>query len=741
MYKLFDKYILRTPIFPVNYFFKLTQNDVVSDEQLIDEFNNPIISEAIYLASPILYKEIEKWTNSEIKDDKEKVKIKNSFLKYLSRLSSRSTPFGLFGGSTMGNIANQDLIIKESQKNKRHTRLDMNLTGLLIKHIESDILVKNQLLFYPNTSLYILGNQLRYVESNYKNNDVLVHQIVEVENSVYLNKILHYSKNGLKVNEITKIIIDSEITLEDALEFIYELIDNQILISEIEQTVSGVENIDKILNVLNKINHTDNLKNKIKLIKEKLSQLDLKIGNTIKLYIEISTILKSLGVKFNEKYIFQTDLILKTKHNRLSSDINATLYESLLLLNKISSSNENNNLKEFKKSFFERYENREMPLSLVLDEENGIGYPIKPYKSDLNPLIDDLFFKEQSTTSVKNIEWSKTHTILLRKVLDSIRDKTRFIELNDNEFNDFPVNWDNISDTFSTISQIISLNGNKKIVINAFTGSSAGNLLGRFCHGNSEINSFITEIVDFETDINSDKIVAEIIHLPEDRLGNILMRPSFRNYEIPYLSKSSKPFENQILLNDILISVRNNKIVLKSKSKNKEILPRLTTAHSYSNSSLPVYHFLCDMQFNDKRCFLNFDWGSLKDEFSFFPRVVYKAAILSTAKWKIPTEKIKEIMKISNNKTLIEKIKEWCTAENIPQYVYLVEGDNKLLINLFNMQTLNMFFSEIKNINIIILEEFLFENEFICYDDKKEGYVNEFIFSFYNNTTNKIHNN
>jgi hypothetical protein len=44
MYKLFNKYIVRTPVFSVNYFFKLTQYDVVSDEQLIHEFNNPVIS-------------------------------------------------------------------------------------------------------------------------------------------------------------------------------------------------------------------------------------------------------------------------------------------------------------------------------------------------------------------------------------------------------------------------------------------------------------------------------------------------------------------------------------------------------------------------------------------------------------------------------------------------------------------------------------------------------------------------
>ena len=317
MYKLFNKYILRTPIFSINYFFKLTQNEVISDEQLIHEFNNPVISEAIYLASPILYKEIEKWSKSKIRDEKEKKKIKNSFLKYLSRLSSRPTPFGLFAGSSIGNIIDHDLIVIESQHNKRHTRLDMNLTGLLIKYLEKDIQVKNQLLYYPNTSLYISGNQLRYVESNYKDNDVLVHQIVEVENSEYLKKIILSAKCGLKVIDIANLIIDSEIILEEALEFIYELIDNQILNSEIEQTVSGEENVDKILSILEKMNHVDDFKNKVKLIQQKLTQLDLKIGNTIDHYIEITAILKSLEIDFNEKYIFQTDLILKTRKQHL----------------------------------------------------------------------------------------------------------------------------------------------------------------------------------------------------------------------------------------------------------------------------------------------------------------------------------------------------------------------------------------------------------------------------------------
>lgn len=730
MYKNFNKYIIRTPIFPVNYFFQLTRNEIVSDKELMNQFLNPIINEAIYLASPVLHKEINKWCINEIKDEKEKLKIKNSFLKYLSRLCSRSTPFGLFAGSRLGKFDGVNPGIKRDVNNKRHTRLDMNLTGILVKHLEKDSNIKNQLLYFPNTSLYVSGTQLRYVESNY-NKGLLTHQIVEVENSEYLDKILFFAKVGMGINDIATTIVDAEISLEDAIEFVVELIDNQILISEMQQTVSGKENIDQILLILDKIKNVDNFKEDIKLIKDKLSLLDLNVGNDINHYIEISTILKTFGIVFDEKHAFQTDLILNAKSIDVNSDIEQKLYDCLILLNKISNTKEIINLNEFKNAFYGRYESREMPLSVVLDKEMGLGYPLRSNDGDVNPLLDDLYFNKQINSS-QLIEWSSIHTILQKKVVNAIKEKSSVIEFTETEFKDFSVNWDNLPDTFSTLAQIVSINGNKKIVMDTVFGSSAGNLLGRFCHGDPEINDYVSEIIDFESRINADKIVAEIIHLPEDRLGNILIRPSFREYEIPYLSKSSKNTENQILIEDMLISIRNNKIVLKSKNKNLEIIPRLTTAHNFSNSSLPVYRFLCDMQYNSKRSYLRFDWGNIDNEFSYLPRVIYKDIILSTSKWKISTEKIKNLMMILDNYELIQATKKWIMDEKLPQYVYLVENDNKLLINLFNASALKMLFTEIKHKSIIILEEFLFIDDFICVDDKDEGYVNEFIFSFYN---------
>lgn len=187
MYKIFNKYVLRTPLFSVNYFLDLTKDKLISDEKLLLEFENPIIKESIYLACPILCEEINKWAENKIKDSKEINKIRNSFLKYLSRLSSRCTPFGLFAGSCLGSLENNNSIVIDDQNNERNTRLDMNLTGLIIRSLEEIEEIKIQLLFYPNTSIYYCANQIRYVESNLVN-ERLLYQIIEIDNTEYLTK-------------------------------------------------------------------------------------------------------------------------------------------------------------------------------------------------------------------------------------------------------------------------------------------------------------------------------------------------------------------------------------------------------------------------------------------------------------------------------------------------------------------------------------------------------------------------
>ncbi|OOV17356.1 lantibiotic dehydratase family protein [Flavobacterium sp. LM4] len=732
MYKIFDTYVLRTPLLTIDFFFKLTKENKVTDEQLKHIFLDSTIKEAIFLASPVFYKEVEKWSTGQNLD--EKGEIRNSFLKYLSRICSRPTPFGLFSGCSTGHFLNESRIERENSLNKRHTRLDMDLTGLLIKYLKEIPSIKEQLNFFPNNSLFELGNFLRFIESKYNDNVTLVQKMIEVESSDYLKKIIQFCGEGKSISQISNLLVSNDIEFDDAREFIIELIDSQILVSELEQTVSGMENFDHIVSVLKRIDNKSSLIENLTLIKLKLAELDNDDPNSVDAYLEIIELLKEFNIAFNEKYVFQTDLIIGHNHNTLNGDLVNNIYEGLTLINKISSTKNNNtNLSDFKKAFYERYETKEISLALALDNEIGLGYPINSGKGDPNPFIDDIMFNN-SDSKETSAKLSQIDVLLFNKIIEAEKSDSKVIEIREDEIKILESNWLNLPDTFSTIAQIAVIENQTMIHLSAFSGSSAGNLFGRFCHGDLNLNKFVEEIVAIENNLNPNTILAEIVHLPEDRIGNVLMRPSLRNYEIPFLSRSTKSYEEQIPISDLLISIKNNRIFLRSKKLNKEICPRLTTAHNYKLSNLSIYRFLCDMQSVDKRKSLTFEWNAMiSSSLTFFPRVIYKNIILSTSKWKITSDKIKRILDIKDDLKLFEKFVEFSNKYNIPKLVYLVEGDNKLLINIDNLSSIKMLLSLIKNKSFFFLEEFLFSDDTICTDPKGKGFVNEFVFSFYKN--------
>ena len=137
-----------------------------------------------------------------------------------------------------------------------------------------------------------------------------------------------------------------------------------------------------------------------------------------------------------------------------------------------------------------------------------------------------------------------------------------------------------------------------------------------------------------EEAVHPERVYAEVVHLPEGRVGNILCRPVLRGYEIPYLGRSGAPADRQLPLSDLLVSVQGERIVLRSRRLGCEIIPRLTTAHNHIGRGLGVYRFLCALQYQQVNPGIMWDWGPL-GQAPFLPRVVSGRVILSRARWNL----------------------------------------------------------------------------------------------------------
>ncbi|MBB6372573.1 lantibiotic dehydratase family protein [Chryseobacterium shigense] len=736
-YQFLEEFIVRTPLFSLKSFREKLGDIYLSDQELGEICHNSVFQEAIYLASPYLYEELMRWLGSENElSANQHQKLKNTILKYYNRMSTRCTPFGLFSEVGSGEFANNAGLSYIDGKhpitdNKvRDTKLDMHFLVGLAHYFVTVPEIRNRLLFYPNNSIYTIGNKIRYIEYQYTSGkrDYI---ISSAPLSDEIQHILDFSAHGKTITQIAGILVNDEINKEEAEEFINELIDNQVLVSELEPTVSGNDFLDTIISVLNR-RGAENKAQTLISVKDHLNRLDLKLGNSISVYTEIERLIRSVFIsaeetsgepEYEKKYLFQTDLYFQNTIY-LSSHWKKELKNGISFLNKLTLLNKNSHLEEFRKAFYDRFEAEEMPLAYVLDMEVGIGYRQDISVKGLHPYLEDLKTSGSKKKQELHIQLNPVQVILNQKLQEALSDKEYTIKLSDEDFNDFEINWNDLPDTMSIMAEIISEDSREKLVLNGGGGSSAANLLGRFCSEKSRVQHMAKVIVGKEEKLNPDYVVAEIIHLPEARIGNVIRRPNLRHYEIPYLAQSTLPEENQIPIDDLYISLRNNRIVLRSKKLNKEIKPYLTNVHNYYTNTLPVYHFLSDLHSQDSRTALYFNWGGLSEIYQFLPRVEYKNIILSKAQWKVTEKEIGQFSPLINNKKeLLAELKNWRKKRQIPQWIQWVKSDNKLTVNLENSDLVNMFIDAIKNQKSIIIEEFLY--------NENDDFKREFIFPMY----------
>lgn len=722
-YQFFEEFVIRTHLFSRKNFQEKVNRDEISDEDLKEIFANPVFQEAVYLASPYLHEELNKWVNSEkVFLPKEIEKLKQTLLKYYSRISTRCTPFGLFSGVGLGkfNIATPNQLnsktdsLQSATSNKiRDTKLDMHFLVSLAQHFVKIPEIRSRLLFYPNNSIYRVGNKIRYIEYQYINGkrDYI---ISSAPISRELQEILEFSKQGKTICDVANILVNSEITGDEAIEFVEELIDNQVLVSELEPNVSGNDFLETIISILNRIGAKAETETLLS-IKSKLDELDEIIGNPVSKYLEIEELIKSVANEYEQKYLFQTDLYDRNIFH-LSSRWRKELKQAISFLNKLTLFNRDTHLSAFKKAFSERFESEEVSLTMVLDTEIGIGYRQNYTAKGIHPYLEDLPIPQSKQKQNFTIHLTPVQKILNEKLQEALLDNQYIIELSDEDFKRFQENWHDLPDTISFMAEIISENNKEKLYIGNGGGSSAANLLGRFCSEKSEVQDLTKTITKKEQELNSGCILAEIIHLPEARIGNVIRRPILRQYEIPYLAQSVLPEENQIPVDDLYISLKNDRIVLRSKRLNKEIKPYLTNAHNYYTNSLPVYHFLSDLHSQNGRTGLYFDWGGLSHIYQFLPRVEYNNIILSKAQWKVTEKDIALLEKSINNK---EEIEIWRKKRQIPQWIQLVKSDNTIAINLENNDMVKLFIQTVKSEKSVIIEEFLYNEN----DDFKREFI------------------
>lgn len=723
-------FVLRRPRLPLDVLYRFNERvngqPELFEAELVRFFSQPEMLEAIYVASPELHDSFTGLIEGRVKTGVHK--LLKTLYKYLVRMTSRSTPYGLFAGCSLGEIGRETHIeFDEIRPYQEHARLDMNYVAEMAEGLLKKKAIRNSVKFFLNTSLYRIGNTYRYIESSLHDKRRL-YVLASVDCNPYLDQVLSVAKKGATLNELVQSIVSEDIGEEEAAQYIDTIIHAQIMVSELAATVTGEEFFFTIAGKLKGIGGAEEDLFQLNRISDLLQSREHGVGR----YKEIASIVAEHFVSAGSKDLIQTDLFLPTRSCTISERVIGILtkeYKSIALL---GHRNPQPEMDRFKKRFLERYEQREMPLLEVLDCETGIGYgDAMAGRTDHVPLLDEIQLPEVARANT--VDMSALALFKERLCRQSREEGALSVCLTDDMLGDLQKTVNEAApppDSFYLFGNLIAGSqsdldeGKFKFAFNAMGGPSGLKLLGRFCHGHSPLSGQVKKAVREEERFREDAVFAEIAHLPEARVGNVLMRPHFRSYEIPYLAGSTMPEENQILPDELMVSVSpSGEVLLRSKRLNKRVLPRLTNAHNFAGG-LPVYRFLCELAYQDDYQYLGWNWGHLSSN-TFLPRIEYKHWILSRATWNIERDRL---IRLFGKDTLTAK--EWRVTRgiyNIPRFVQLRHGDSEFLIDGDSDLAVEVLCDAIRKHGRAILTEFPEHTENSMLGEPGKHYVNEIL--------------
>ncbi len=747
-------FALRTPFLPLEELWSwtgelrapATQDDRDQLEEALDAdrrslrgrlrelFSRREIVDALFVASPSLYDELDEW----FKDSESKAgqRAECVFVRYLVRMASRPTPFGLFAGCSSAPIGMEDrLRLKGRAVYRRHTRLDMDYLYELTRDLGRDREIRRGLSYRPNTSLYVAAGRPRYVEAR-TGPDQRTHHLVAVEPAEHLSRVLDAARGGASRDVLAGALLewDPDLPRDEAESYVDTLIDNQVLISDLEPPLTGREPVHDLVATLRTCPGTERVVAILREAQGSLEAIDQSgAGVDPARYLSVAKALEALPTTVSLPRLFQIDLTKETDAAGLSAGVIEELLLGVEYLHRWGRPTRRDYFARFRKEFVDRYGGRAVPLVEALDEEIGIGFErSKAPEADASTLLAGLYFPPDS---VEPAPWTPRESFLLRRLEQAWQEKATEIRLTPEEIERFgETDPPALPDAFAIMATVVADSeesmgrGDFRVLLHNAYGPPGAVLLGRFCHADANLHRLVEKDIRAEEALHPEAVFAEIVHLPQGRVGNILCRPVMRDYEIPYLGRSGAAATRQLPITDLYVSVEEEQVVLRSASLGREVIPRLTSAHDFTQRSVGLYRFLCTHQHQQGGGGLVWYWGQFQAA-RFLPRVVCGRVVLSRAAWLLDSNDVK-LLAERNRLGTFELVQDWRRKRQIPRLVLFADFDNELLVDLDNIVSIEAFVPLAKEQRGARLVEFFPDAEQQIVQGPEGHYAHELIVPF-----------
>jgi thiopeptide-type bacteriocin biosynthesis protein len=689
----------------------------------------PEVREAIFVASPVLEESIDAWIADPTSEAGQKTE--RSLVRYISRMAVRPTPFGLFAGNTIGAIAEAThLELAPRDQYRRYTRIDGDYLSDLTDDLGTDREVRDRLPFRPNTSLCLVAGRLRYAMR--REGVSRSYSLVSLEPSDYLVATLERARDGALPGALAQALCDAdpEVAREEADDFIAELIDSQVLVSDLAPPVTGPEAVDDVLDQLAALDvpKVRSAADALAAIRATMRALDGQLGNAPARYRAAASGLADLPAKPEISRLFQVNLVPAGARVELGKDVLDEVLRAIDLLRRLGRPRGADDVSRFRDAFLERYEGREVPLAEVLDEESGIGFAASQAPAAAaSPLLEGLPFPG-GAPGEETTPWGTRIALFARRIASAVVAGDPEIVLDDNDLAGMDLGEPvTPPDAFQAMFTLATVGGEVRIQMSSLGGPPGASLLGRFCHSDPAMLETVRANLAAEEALRPDAVFAEVVHLADGRLANIAARPVLRGHEIVYLGRSGAAHAQQLPITDLMVSIRDGRIFLRSRSLDREVVPRLTNAHNYVNGALGPYRFLASIQ-SQGVASMHISIGALAN-LPHVPRIRIGKLVVREASWTLHKADLDPVTG-ATGAARMQALHRLRQRARLPRWVCVEDGDNVLPVDLDNVLAVDSFAQLVKPRGGVSLTELWPPPEELAVHGPDGRYTNEIVVPF-----------
>jgi len=531
--------------------------------------------------------------------------------------------------------------------------------------------------------------------------------------------------------------------------FLSQLMENEFLLSELRPPLTNTDMLDHLIGVLSRIeitNETYDYTAKLQEIQKAIEKYNAtSIGEGMELYNEIIQLQNEM---FKCKNYLQIDMKTHTNNNMLDNDLRNELNRFATAMGRLAAPNAiSEEMASYRDLFVEKYGyDAEIPILELLDTDKGLGAPKHHGINTINRPVPKRPKPEKE---------ERLRALMERKFILALREGKNIIDITDEDVdkiceNDVHNNENRPMDFKQSFELYLLLHSNTSDTSDKtndgdryFTiapmpmSDGLGKSFGRFSDmlADDEL-ALLNEGFQKQKELLSDYVIAEVTELPSSgRTSNVSINNSDYDYQIS-LTTNPCADKHTLSIRDLYIGISrdDNQFYVKSKSLGKKVIVTMTCMLNPTFGS-NAFRFLREVssvrKFDVGRSIMNV----LESKFEYSPRITYGKVIIRPETWQIS----RRVLGIDGQKkgdtkgifeqSFISHRQTW----KIPRYVFMNEGDNRLMLDLDNPAHRSEIYSTINKHSrhhVTLTELGCDFSNYTSVNEKGKSYVTEIVVPF-----------